>query len=69
MRDQIHEDFKLVGDHCWDAATVTDAPDPTDIIWENRHFTDREILLRSLLVFSVCIGLLVGSFFLLLAIA
>jgi len=53
----------------FDAATVTDAPDPTDIIWENRHWTDRQILIRSLIVFTVCIGLLVGSFFILLTIA
>jgi len=68
-REQIHEDFKLIGDHVFDAATVTDAPDPTDIIWENRHFTDKQILYRSLLVFAVCILLLVASFLTLLTIA
>ena len=36
------------------------APEPTDIIWENRHFTDRERFVRLLIT--------VGSMFLLLGV-
>lgn len=39
-----------------------DASEPTDIIWENRHFTARDYVVRQLIAFSVIVLLLSGSF-------
>jgi hypothetical protein len=50
-------------------ATVKEAPDPTDIIWENRHYTSSQICCRASIAFSINIGLLIGSFILLMLIA
>ena len=65
-RDELLEDFKLIGDHEFSDKYVTDAPDPTDIIWENRHWSDSDLFFRKLLAFTICVGLLVASFFILL---
>lgn len=40
------KDFSLIGDSFFDSKTVKEAPDPTDIIWENRHFTEHDICVR-----------------------
>jgi len=65
--DSLINDFTLIGDHFFNEEHVHDAPDPTDIIWENRHWTETQIHFRQLIAFTICIGLLVGSFFILLA--
>jgi len=39
-----------------------DASEPTDIIWENRHFTPKDYIVRQLIAFSVIVLLLCGSF-------
>ena len=36
--------------------------EPTDIIWENRHFTNKDYLLRQLFAFAIIAVLLFGSF-------
>ena len=36
--------------------------EPTDIIWENRHFTRRQILWRSVAAWIVILILMSGSF-------
>jgi len=62
----VSEDFKLIGNHFFNNKFVSDAPDPTDIIWENRHWTPTELFKRKFIAFSICIALLVASFFILL---
>jgi len=57
----------MIGEHYFNEAHVKDAPDPTDIIWENRHWSETELFFRKAVAFTICIGLLVGSFFILLA--
>jgi len=61
------KDFNMIGNHYFNEEHVSEAPDPTDIIWENRHWSDRELMFRKAIAFTICIGLLVGSFFILLA--
>ena len=46
-----------------------DASEPTDIIWENRHYTDRDYLFRQLKAFLVIAILLAGSFGIIYAIS
>lgn len=41
---------------------IDDAAEPTDIIWENRHFTGFQRFQRSLIVIGVVFLLLLGSF-------
>lgn len=40
------------------------ASEPTDIIWENRHFTERDYLWRELFAYSIIIIALAGCFYL-----
>jgi len=63
------EDFTLISGHKFETGTVYDAPDPTDIIWENRHFTKTELYCRGAMVAAVCVGLLFASAFILFSIA
>lgn len=39
------------------------ASEPTDIIWENRHFTSAQRFLRTIIVILIVIGVLACSFF------
>ena len=41
---------------------LDDAPEPTNIIWENRHLSDEDYLKRGLQVFAIVIFLLAVSF-------
>ena len=41
---------------------LVEAPEPTNIIWENRHWTARDYLKRSMVVFSVISVLVFVSF-------
>lgn len=41
-----------------------DASEPTDIIWENRHFTAKDYLIRSTIALCIVGGLLFLSFLL-----
>jgi hypothetical protein len=59
----MDKDFIIFGSQKFDEECVSDAPDPTDIIWENRHFTKGQIFKRSAIVFTLCIALLVLTFF------
>jgi hypothetical protein len=40
------------------------ASEPTDIIWENRHFTSFQRFLRTIVVSLILLGVLCCSFFL-----
>lgn len=42
---------------------ISDASEPTDIIWENRHFTKIQRLERSMIVIGITVLLLLCSFF------
>lgn len=46
-----------------------EASEPTDIIWENRHFTKKEYMFRELIAFLVIALLLMGSFGIIFAIS
>ena len=46
-----------------------DASEPTDIIWENRHFTDAQYICRQLFAYVVIAVLLSGSFGIIYAIS
>lgn len=48
----------LLGEPLW----FSDATEPTNIIWENRHFTLIQQIWRAFLVMSACGLLLLGSF-------
>lgn len=39
-----------------------EASEPTDIIWENRHFQTSERFMRSIIVCFILFGVLCGSF-------
>lgn len=41
---------------------MTEASEPTDIIWENRHFSDLERFKRTLIVCAILFGVLCCSF-------
>lgn len=41
---------------------LDDAPEPTNIIWENRHLSNEDYLKRGLLVFFTVLILLAASF-------
>jgi len=41
---------------------LVEATEPTNIIWENRHFTEVDILRRSLRAFAAIVCLLIASF-------
>ena len=38
------------------------ASEPSDIIWENRHFTPNQRRCKAILVWSILVLLLIGSF-------
>lgn len=42
---------------------MTEASEPTDIIWENRHFTAFQRFYRGIIVLAIILGVLVCSFF------
>jgi len=46
-----------------------DASEPTDIIWENRHFTKADYFKRSMCAYLVMVALLLGSFILVFVVA
>ena len=49
-----------LGDHKFE---IKQASEPTDIIWENRHFTDRDILFQKIKnVFLICLILAISFF-------
>lgn len=41
---------------------ITEAPEPTDIIWENRSFTEQQRNIKKFIVTLIIVGLLIVSF-------
>ena len=56
---------KINGSEEWMGVPITldPAPEPTDIIWENRHFTESEKLIRLLITIGVIFLFLGVTFF------
>lgn len=57
--------IKLLGED----VEFKETSEPTDIIWENRNFTDADYFRRQLIAFLIIIVLLFGSFVLIYAIS
>lgn len=42
---------------------IQEASEPTDIIWENRHFTPKQRTIKKVIVWTVIVFMLMISFF------
>lgn len=58
QRDEYGDIEELLGERM----EIEDAAEPTDIIWENRHFTSAQRLQRALIVVGISFFLLMISF-------
>jgi len=59
IQDPMYEEYKtFLGEEL----EIEEASEPTDIIWENRHYTSIERFKRTLIVVAIVFMLLCGSF-------
>ena len=59
MDDEAYDEYRtLLGE----PLKIEEASEPTDIIWENRHFTSFDRFIRTCIVVIIVTVLLSGSF-------
>ena len=55
-----HETCRHIGNGIPKAWVVSPAPTPEDIVWENLHFSPRELLARHVMVHALTVALVIG---------